>query len=146
MSGITDPKEAYFKDGIWGWDGAAWHKLPMVWGYSDHLAGLAAKYGAELGADDVLGTPCPAGEVWIVESIDAHDSRTNLTLIQLFVYDGVGAALVEEGDPADADRHIYWTGRITLHPGDLVYAHYIGTTINDNLYLRWWGYKMKVAE
>lgn len=27
MTGITDPGEEYFKDGIWGWVGTAWKKL-----------------------------------------------------------------------------------------------------------------------
>lgn len=29
MSGITDPTEQYFKDGLWGWDGVRWQKLSV---------------------------------------------------------------------------------------------------------------------
>jgi len=146
MSGITDPKEAYFKDGIWGWDGTVWHKLAMVFGYSDRWAENAE--GAATGAGNAVAVTAavPAGYVYVLQQAEAfHDAAA---AVELLVTPTVGAllcGLVHELAAA-AWVHYSWTGSLVLKAGDRIVATATAPGDGKKVHLHTWGYKMKVAE
>jgi len=168
MTGITDPSEEYFKDGLWGWaattweklvssggrlfaalhgwDGSAWRKLPMLFGYSDRWVQYVI--GNAAGAGDATATTAAVGDgyVYVLQGF-------------AFMHAAVAAKatsvnLVTTGD----DFRLYHS--LTLAPTAYVtkfcemvmkkddYVQLVVTAPGAGIAarLRVWGYKMKVAE
>jgi len=146
MSGITNPAEEYFKDGVWGWDGAAWHRLPMVWGYSQRLTTYKSTPNVAAGNHSVgLDTP-PAGEVWVILGAHAWDVQTVITRIEFtFLTIGASAHLICKNAPATTEG-LFLASPVVLRANDVLCADFTGCALNDDLYVFGWGYKMKVAE
>jgi len=146
MPGITDPSEAYFKDGIWGFDGTVWRKLPLVWGYSDRYVEQVVEPDATV--DDVLDTtPVTAGEVWVVTNISAFNNNHAFSLLQVQAMSNgvVGPQLIYQIDPV-AKVPYMWNGTVILKYDDYLRAEFTGNTADDYIFLRVWGYKMAIAE
>jgi len=190
MSGITDPGEEYFKDGLWawdpagtkwlkliidpltnqlsvavnndaeihqttpadlrtgahGWDGAAWHKLPMVFGYSDRWAENAE--GAATGAGNAVAVTAavPAGYVYVLQQAEAfHDAAAAVELLVTPIAGALVCGLVHELAAA-AWVHYSWTGSLVLKAGDQIAATAAAPGDGKKVHLHTWGYKMKVAE
>ena len=145
MSGITDPTEEYFKDGLWGWDGSRWRKLGLIFGYYDRLVGQAAYYDATAGNHTLESTAVPTGELWVVQQVSSINMNTAVTKIRLGVTtESTGCGLKDEV-PAAADQWVTWGGQITLKEGDKIYVIFYGCNAGDDIILRWWGYKVSVA-
>jgi len=146
VSGVTDPASPYFKDGQWGWDGTVWRKLPLVWGISDGIGTQLFLANAVGGVDTLSSTAVPAGEVHVIETIGCTD-LTNVPTYNLIqtVKDGIGLILADLVQSA-ANRYTYWNGRITLWPGDYIACTFYGAVAGDDLYVRFGGYKMLIAE
>jgi len=129
-----------------GWDGAAWHKLPMVWGYSTHFFYRAIDESATAG-DNLLAIPIPpAGEVWTVTQLAAMNTITVCTRISFVVRaGGVDYYLCGKDSPA-AGEVVSLASHIILGEGDQLRGYYEGCVAADDIYLYASGYKMKVAE
>jgi len=129
-----------------GWVNAAWHKLPMIWGYSATLYDRSV--GESVAAGDnilALSTP-PAGEVWVVTNIAALDLDTAITSIVFAVRVGTTDYYIcAKSDPA-AGEVLSLASQVVLSSADQLRAYFDGCTAGDNLYLWGSGYKMKVAE
>ena len=146
MPGVTNPAEPFFKDGSWGWDGTVWRKLQMVWGYSDRYAELVTDFSPPAGFNILAGTVVPAGEVWVVQAMGAVDTTSAISNVLVCVYSGtVDLALGQIVTPV-ANQECLWTGEVTMKAGDRARALFDGVILNDDLYFKIWGYKMKVAE
>ena len=168
MSGITNPAEEYFKDGIWGWvstaweklvssggrlftalhgwDGSAWRKLPLIWGYSDRMEESVSDTETTTADEEVSTTPVPAGEVHVVQAACVRWIGASCTGIQIqAVGGGTYAMLYETLSPVSGSWYM-WSGEMVLKQGDRFRAPFTGLTAGDNIYLRVWGYKMKIAE
>ena len=146
MSGPTDPAEAHFDKGLWGWDLAQWRKMPMIWGYSDRWAEVAVGTSTGGAATNAETTPVPAGYVyvlnyWTVVHTDTVVRSSFLTLavgnvevyllkdtamIQDIEQYGAVSAVLKEGDTA---RFVVW-----------------GLTEGKYAILNVWGYKMAVGQ
>ena len=146
MPGVTNPAEAFFKDGNWGWDGTVWRKLPMVWGYSEHYAERKLNLNAAAGTNVLNGSVVPAGEVWVLEICGAFDVNTAPSRMIFTVTDGVTFAPFYRDDTPVVYVTSSWTGRIALTEGCYVQVVFFDCVLNDDLYVDLWGYKMKVAE
>ena len=145
MPGITNPGEEYFKDGLWGWDGAQWRKLALLFGYTDRYADQTVNTSAAAGTNALVLTTVPAGEVWVVFSIAAFDANSATTTILTGARLGaVEHYLTSKATPA-ASELVLWTGQIVLKAGDYLFGVFYGCTLNDDLYLTACGYKMKVT-
>lgn len=146
MPHITDPNEPYFKDGAWGWDGAVWRKLPLVWGYSDVL--VQGLYANNVGAGlYTYNFPAvPAGEVWVVTRVATYAIQTDPThALIVAVINAVEAALYMQPHTTGNSTHHVETDTI-LNEGDNIriqwYACLAGTDIRASVV----GYKMLIAE
>lgn len=146
MPGITDPTEAYFKDGQWGWDGTRWRKLPMVWGYSDrYFEDLGGTKSGD-GTYSSYGTPVPEGEVWVVQGLYISNESGARGYASLFLYVGASGYFLYNNQTPARYEHMRWDGALVLKAGDKARIFQLscldGDTINGGV----WGYKMKVAE
>lgn len=146
MSGITNPAEAFFKDGVWGWNGTAWHKLPLLFGYSEPFYFSDRDTNATADWDTLTTGAVPAGEIWIVTSISARDDNSNITQIAIFHSDGVSNNIVAQVFPTVAEQCVIFTGWLVLSKDDTIWAGFTGTVLNDDIYLNASGFKMKIAE
>jgi len=146
MPGITTPTEPYFKDGVWGWDGTVWRKLPLVWGFSDTYGESADDMNVAAGDRFKNYGPVPAGEVWVVTFFQVTPVQANITRLQLGAnVGGVSCALLETGTIV-ADESIGVSGQIILAKDDYLFYYYAGALVNDDFYSSAVGYKMKIAE
>ena len=145
MTGITNPTEEYFKDGLWGWDGTQWRKLNLLFGYYDRWQETVT--ATSTGGDTaVITTPVPTGYVYICNTVVVQhtDSTARRLRIQAFT----GAAAVEMLDEADVPAYTYkfitYT-YVVLRAGDSMRA--IASSLADGklVELKVWGYKMKVT-
>lgn len=143
---ITQTAPWHLTPGVFGWNGSGWHKLPMVWGYSEPLSEVKSDPDAAAGADSLAGTAVPDGEVWVVEAICAVDVTTDISKIRLTLLTVDGIVILLEADPTAADAYVYWNGRITMTKDRRIIAYFTGTAAGDDIHLRYSGYKMKIAE
>lgn len=168
MPGITNPAEEYFKDGIWawatntweklisvggllhtalhGWDGAAWHKLPMVWGYTDRLFKETSSNTGAAGARSLSIIHNVVGEVWVLEQVAAQNANTAPTRIIIETTDGATGIPLVDGGVLTAGRWTTWHGRLTLKKDDVVNVLFVDCALDDTVFLRARGYIMKIAE
>lgn len=145
MTGTLTPEGAV-KQAMLGWDGGAWHKLPMVWGYSGIAEESLADTNLPGGTNNINGTAVPAGEIWVITHANVRYIGTNPTLLRIKV---VGLAtlidIAEDKSPV-SDKYLFWDGKIYLQEGDYVRFTAYGATATDDLYGHYAGYKMKIAE
>lgn len=144
MPGITDPSEEYFKDGVWGWNGSAWRKLPQLWGYSDIYHEIVLKENADAGQNYLKSTAVPTGEVRVISSISTRDRdhAPGNTMIQL-VYDTT-ILLLAQNVALEASVLLEWKGQLIVAEGDAIQVYMASCTALDNLYLYITGYKMTI--
>lgn len=145
MSGITDPSEEYFKDGLWGWDGSQWRKLGLLWGYYDAYHERCVNSSADAGLNHLYATVVPEGEIWIVTAAFASDVSSAISDVSLLVQ-GVSSpyVLVRKVNPV-ALEGAEFSGSVVVKAGERVRADFNGCTAGDGLYLYALGYKMKVT-
>lgn len=146
MPGVTDPSEAYFKDGQWGWDGTVWRKLPMVWGYSErwveHEENLTPAAGVISLSFDQVGS----GYIYVLQAADGWNAATDPSRIQFQVE--AGGIIVRLAHTVTPGLGIpaFWTGEVVLKKDDRLVVRFYGTVAGDDLHANAWGYKMKIAE
>jgi len=145
MSGITNPAEPYFKDGIWGWDAAAWQKLALLWGYTEQwtvvgeetlaangnflftTAALDAEYVYKLEFASLHNNAGPRGRA----DIDIMTSGQNNYL--------VWHTALPQWEP------LAWTGSVTLVTGDVVRFYIRSCIAGDVVTYALYGYRMKIT-
>ena len=127
-----------------GYIGAAWQKLPMLWGYSDRYVERLEDNNAAAGWNWENLTAVPAGEIWVIQAARADNatSQTTATKIEL-LSDGPTNTLIKDLLPA-AGHHTCWQGAVVLKEGDLIRAEFEGCTAGDDLTTSAWGFKMDI--
>lgn len=131
---------------VFGWDGSAWRKLPLVWGYSDTLQERWNDADADAGANSHEFTAVPAGEIWVITNLNAADLDNVVTEINwIFVFGGTNYQITAKLSPA-ARENVGGMIHIVLEEGAVMKVSYIGVTLNDYIYGTIVGYKMKVSE
>jgi len=137
---------SYLVTSGYGWTGAAWRKLPMLWGYSESWRQQVTSPASGSGDANAATTPVAAGYVYILQAVSAsHDAVGNKD-IETYVYDGsVVAALIPRAMMAPGIAQ-GWSGKVVLEEGDTVNAYLWAPGDGKAIDLRVWGYKMKVAE
>lgn len=144
-SGPTDPAEPYFDKGLWGFDGSQWYKLAMLWGYSDRYVEIVTEENVSAGKVTVNLTVVPAGEVWVIESLQGqHGTAVERVDFQVGnATDGYHYVGIETQTAGGLS--VFWTGRLTLKAGDKVVVIFRNCTAGEDLIASAWGYKMEVA-
>ena len=132
--------------GVCGWDGSAWRKLPLMFGYSEVYHEKVSDMNATVTSDALVGSAVPAEEIWVVTSVVAYDKTTNVTQISASVTDDVTWWPFAQLFPTAAEEYLQWSGMVVLEQGDRIYVGFNGTIAGDDIYLNIHGYKMKIAE
>lgn len=144
MSWPTDPAEQFFGRGGWGWDGTAWRKLAMVWGYTDTYAESIQENSDVAGTYQMELATVPAGEVWRVEAVGLYRAVNAGLTGQVQLYDGSGAIALETVS-MPAVGVIYNNSRpIILKATQYIIGRFAGATVGEACILLAWGYKMAV--
>lgn len=146
MSGITNPAEEYFKDGLWGWDGSAWRKLPLLFGYSDGWGESAS--GTASGAGDASAdtTEVPAGYIYVLQAVSAyHNAGANKEVTITANVSGVNVILFNDLAAVTGTWYPVICN-VVLKEDDFVNAYVAAPGDGKICYLRVGGYKMKIAE
>lgn len=190
MSGVTDPAEEYFKNGLWawvtdqwkklvgdddghlqvdvvttpadveikqttaadltpgvmGWDGAAWHKLAMVFGYSDRYSEAESEDDVSAATHYLSFSTVPDGEVWVVTAYTAYCTTANPTSVRLGVIQGGVEIMLAQQKPVTAGLLLAMSGQLILKKDDYLRAGFTSCALNDDIRAFACGYKMKVAE
>lgn len=145
MGGITNPSEEYFKDGVWGYDGSVWRKLPLVFGYTDNIIVLIADYDADAGQNDLTYGPVPAGEIRILNYVSYRNENTAGQPVTLYCVQGIYWVVLSLTPIVVAGTWYFWSGSIILKEGDKFVCRFRNCAAHDNIYLDVIGYKMSVA-
>ena len=146
MAAITDPTEEYFKDGVWGWDGSQWRKLPLLFGYSDRYAERVGPVTAVSGTNQLDLSTVPSGEIWVITSISAWASSSNISRVDLRVIVGSDVFVLKATGYSTAYHTVDWQGTIILAAGDYIRVQFSGASGGEALDAWAVGYKMKIAE
>jgi hypothetical protein len=143
---VTDPTEAYFKNGLWGWDLTQWRKLPLIFGYTDRYAENLG--GTKSGAGIYTGsmTAVPAGNIIVANYLMARNTITAPTFITLHAYDGTNYYLFTRTATPGAANPVQWDGSFVLKEGDYLEVRVHGCLDADVIEAVVWGYKMAIAE
>lgn len=118
--------------------------INILWGYSEHLASTRTEDDAEAGINYLTFASCPAGEIWIIETIDGYNINTNPTAIQFESLDASVIARIQHELSPGTNIPVVWNGKVTLAQGCHIRVRFDGCALNDNLRAHVWGYKMVV--
>jgi len=146
MSGPTDPAEAHFDKGSWGWDLTQWRKLPLVWGFSDvwdeNFGGTAdgVLYGR------ISSTPA-AGQVFVLQGVSYTNCTEESDEVTLYLNRASGAwVVVAYAGPLARFIPLLFTGMLVLGPGDTLVLWATGVNVGNDIRAGLVGYKMAIAE
>jgi len=143
---VTQTAPADLTVGNYGWDGSAWHKLALVWGYSEKWAWVMD--GTQSGDGNFVASTnvVPAGEIWILQCIYIRNQTGARGYQDLRVYGGGGYCVMGYSATPGVNEPLIWNGQIVLEEDD--YARVLQTSClnGDVIGACAWGYKMKVAE
>lgn len=143
--GPTIPTEAHFDKGSWGHDGTEWRKFSLLWGYSDRWAETVSELNAVVGTNNLYTAAVPAGYVYVLQGADCINVNSACT--REIGPAAPGSLLILVQDAGALAGTVTMTGpcEVVLKEGDVVKSSFVGCTAGDDLYLRVWGYKMRVT-
>lgn len=146
MTLITDPTEAYFKDGQWTWDGTQWRKQPLLFGYSDVYDERISNINVPAGTVTQTFSAVPAGEVWVVTLFTAFPSQGNTTRV-LMKMEGTSTHNLHVVPTPPGSTSVY----VPVTPIILAATYYLeivweNAALNDDFRASAMGYKMSILE
>lgn len=126
------------------YDSSAWVKSPIIFGYTDRWCEQKNDSGIAAGDHVHIFDAVPAGYIYVVNMTGSYNSATAIDH-QHFFYDTTANYIIKyyvaqaAGVWAINDNIWY-----ILKAGDRLKIKYWGCSLNDAIYSRAWGYKMKV--
>ena len=145
MTGITNPTEEYFKDGLWGWDGTQWRKLGLaLWYYEPYSQDLSCT--ASSSTPGVWSSAVPNGYIYIVNAASIKNATRAVDRAEIRVYSdtNVNTYLNCLLSPAQHQPAIF-TGQLVLSPGWKIFMTMIGCSVDDVIQAGVAGYKVKIT-
>lgn len=131
--------------GLCGWDGAAWQKLNLLFGYHDRYL-EEVHIEANTTSHTLQGSVVPEGEVWVVTAMCALNRDSASTLYyELTVFSNKFEHYINIINTPAKLTPVTFYGAIPMKAGDRVRAILHGVTVGDVLRFGIFGYKMKVA-
>jgi hypothetical protein len=146
MSGITNPAEKYFKDGLWTFDGTVWRPQNQLLSYRDTVNIAKSNTNADAGPNILQSDAVPSGEVHVITSIIAWNDTTAVTMIRLYKGGYATAYYIDLLNAPAAKVPVKYQGQLVVKAGGLVCVLFNGCTAGDDLYLYACGYKFLIAE
>jgi len=143
---IKQTSPADLTPGIMGWDGSAWRKLPLVWGYYDRWAENLGGTQSGAGTYTKLTTAVPSGYVYTMQFLTVRDISSAPSVIMIELSDGTSVYTLKRNASPARYEPMNWIGEIALKEGDSVRVRLTGCGDGDTIEAVAWGHKMKVAE
>lgn len=145
MGGVTDPAEAYFKDGSWGFDGSVWRKLALVWGFSGAYLERETDDVEGIGTRLLQFSQCPLGSVRVVTGFCAYNATTAPSRTTLRVREGADSYVLK----IQLAPGVYETVNLG-QPVILVNPQYLDCAFSscadgDTIAATAWGYEMALT-
>jgi len=129
-----------------GYDGAAWRKLQQLWGYTDRWNQEVSNLSAAAGSNTLTCTAVAAGYVHVLQGVTVVDLNSATTQAQIRLPMGSQNLYLLSNAGGAAGTRQSWQGQLTMKQGDTVQGILGGCTLNDDIYLAVWGYKMKIND
>lgn len=126
------------------YDGSAWKKSNLLWGYNERWAEKVVDTNADAGDDTLTTTAVPPGYVYVLTNLSVQNNNTSNTSIEVYCSDGSVNARIVVPLSTTATIADAWSGMIPLAEGDVVNALFHGCTAGDDIFIMVWGYKMKI--
>jgi len=144
MSGPTDPSEAHFDKGQWGFDGTVWRRLQLLWGYYDRWAEDLGGTKSGAGTYQAQTTVVPAGYVYVLQCVSLVNDGGSRGRTRFFLMGGVNYVCLAAAVTPAQFVPLVWNGGVPLKEGDSVLVQMVSCLDADVLYGGAWGYKMRV--
>ena len=145
MTGITNPTEEYFKDGLWGWDGTQWRKAGVpLWyrsSYFEDLGGTATgSYWSK------YSSPVPSGYIYVITAISIRNTSRAPTITEIVVYNELNEYIhLEWAASLDVTQPLIFRGYQILGEGWKIRVVTNGTQSGDTIIARVAGFKVAIA-
>lgn len=131
---------------IHGWDGVAWRKLPILWGYSERWVEKKTLTVTVGGTNFLQTTGVLDGYVHVVDAIVTLNEDKTATHLKRLAGGGHEIEIDAAVDVGAATHDPLFPVGVCLAKDDYVKAYFLSCDVDDRLTLYVWGYKMKVAE
>jgi hypothetical protein len=131
---------------LYGWDGALWRKLPLLFGFSANWDESLNETSTSSPWYKYLSV-VPAGEVRILQALSLANQTRATTNVFLQVNRMSGGQLCV-GFSAALPQYapLLFTGAVLLAAGDRIFLYMGGSQIGDSITGCVSGYKMKITE
>ena len=130
----------------YGWDGAAWRKNNLIFGYYDTYDEVLSNTAATVGTNYLTSSAVPAGQIYVVRAMLAKNTVTANTRTELQKYAGAVEYIVKQQLSPAIGFGVEFSGWITLKPTQQVRAMFVGCVAGDDIYLHITGYKMQITQ
>ncbi len=128
-----------------GYDGSAWRKLPLLWGYTDRLAEVDSRVQSGGGNELVELYTVPAGYVAEINMTSSRNRDTITTHEHVLVVNSDEYAIKVYVNNPVGNTAINDNVRYVLAPGDIFKVRYYSCTDGDRLVTKVWGWLMDVT-
>ena len=145
MTGITNPTEEYFKDGLWGWDGSRWRKAGVpLWYRSSYFEDLG---GTATGSSwSNYSSAVPSGYIYVVSAISIRNYSRAPTATEILIYNELNKCThLEWAASLDILQPLIFTGYQILGKGWKIRVSMNGTQSGDTIVASVAGYKVAIA-
>jgi hypothetical protein len=130
----------------YGWDGANWRKLPLLYGYSDRYAERHEETVPATSDRVLTFSTVPSGEIWIVYIFSARVVSGEIVDIALRANTNSISCVVNCDVQSSIGRTVGITSWLVLKPGDHLDVYFINAIKDSVLHAYAWGVKMKVTQ
>lgn len=127
------------------YDGSAWRKSNLLWGYHDTVAELVRDSSADAGTNTLTATAAASGEVHVLTAIAAVNYNTAMSRVRIFAYVDATTRVVYGKESPGAGEVVVAPNPIYLGPGDYVLCYFYGCTAGDTIDFAIHGYKMDIS-
>jgi len=131
--------------GIHGYDGAAWRKLSLLWGYTDRYAEQKVH---TMTAGVTYSMPFTAVADGYVHRITGFSLTSSKNAAVALPYANFGGTLMVINPPHTVVANVYHAVSpfdLVLKKDDFIQFNWSGVAVNDVLVVYVWGYKMAVG-
>lgn len=116
----------------------------VVWGYNGNYKEFESDPNADEGANTLVFSVVPSGEVWVIGAFTAWDLTTAAARITLQVQAAVGLLPVKSELNPPALHVVSWAGSLVVVEGESLLVYFAGCASGDTIAAQAFGYKMKV--
>jgi len=145
MTGVTDPAEAYFKDGVWGFYSGVWQKLGMVWGFSSQYLEREVALNSGGGVETLTFSTCPTGVARVILGFSGYNNTTIADRIGLEIVTGGTTHMLHMGVSPPIYQTVDCPRPLVLVYPDVLKAVFVGCADGDTLTANAWGYDMELT-